>query len=227
MFRNKLLAQSHRVRRLLGLAVIAASLTGCKAFNGLGSGDRPASDKRGDPILGMRLPPQDVPVGGKADLAGAKRDPILTSPSGRGRDSSGGHANKSGPGEVSSLPPRLGSPEDARTPYRPSVETSPAALAAGPKPDDTLTINRRAIPASIVTPDDGKADALYAKATRQLRDYNATWATPVKTDAGYTVTVQRSQSAKSDGPYRKYQGVGATPTAALLSAAEQIRGDVR
>ena len=228
MFRTKPLAQSHRVRRLVGLAVVAASFTGCKAFSGGGSSpDRPAADKRGDPILGMRLPPQDVPVGGKADLAGTKRDPILTSPSGRGRDNPSGHANKSGPGEVSALPPRLGLPEDSRAPYRPGVEASPAALAAAPKPDDTLTINRRAIPASIVAPDDGKADSLYAKATRQLRDYNATWATPVKTDGGYSVTAQRSQSAKSDGPYRKYQGVGATPTAALQSAAEQIRADVR
>ncbi len=228
MFRHKPLAQSHRVRRLLGLAVLAASFTGCKAFTGGGgSTDRPASDKRGDPILGMRLPPQDVPVGGKADLAGTKRDPILTSPAGRARDNTNGHANKSGPGEVSALPPRSGTLDDGRAPYRPGVEASPAALAATPKSDDTLTINRRATPASIVTPDDGKAESLYAKATRQLRDYNATWATPVKTDGGYSVTVQRSQSAKSDGPYRKYQGVGATPTAALQSAAEQIRGDVR
>ncbi len=227
MFRHKPLAQPPRVRQLLGLAVVAASLTGCKAFSGGGSTDRPAADKRGDPILGMRLPPQDVPVGGKTDLAGTKRDPILTSPSGRARDKDSGHANKAAPGEVSSLPPRLGIPDDGRTPYRPGLESSPAALASGAKVDDTLTINRRAIPASIVNTTDTKADETYSKATRLLRDYNATWATPVKTDGGYTVTVQRSQSAKSDGPFRKYQGVGATPTAALQSAADQIRGDAR
>jgi len=228
MFRNKPLAQPHRVRRILGLVVIASSLTGCKAFNG-GSGDRPAADKRGDPILGMRLPPQDVPVGGgKADLAGTKRDPLYTSPADRGRDKSSGQASKSGGGELSSLPPRQGASIDTRMPYRPGVEASPAALASGAKADDTLTMNRKATPASIVTPSDAKVEETYTKATRLLRDYNATWDTPEKTDGGdYSVTVKRSQSARNDGPFRKYVGVGATPAAALQSAADQLRRDLR
>jgi len=227
MFRNQPLAQSHRTRRVAaGLTALTLSLTGCKAFSG-GSADRPASGGRGDPILGMRLPPQDVPVGGKSDLAGGKKDPLFTSPAGRGRDNPPGHATKAAAGEVSSLPPRSGPTDDDRVPYRPGVEASPAALAVGPKTDDTLTINRRPTPASIGGTGDGKPDDPYAKATRLLRDYNATWATPVKTDDGYSVAVQRSQSAKNAGPLRKYQGVGATPTAALQSAAEQIRNDLR
>lgn len=227
MFRNKPLAQPHRVRRLAyGLTALSLACTGCKAFSG-GSTDRPASGSRGDPILGMRLPPQGVPGPDKGDLAGTKRDPLLTSPAGRAPNNPNGQANKSATGEVSALPPRLGIPDDTRVPFRPGIESSPAALAAGVKADDTLTINRRPIAASIGGSTDAKSDEVYAKATRQLRDYNATWTTPVKTDAGYSVAVQRSQSAKNDGPVRKYQGVGTTPTAALQSAAEQIRNDLR
>jgi hypothetical protein len=222
--------QSRRARLgrvAVGLALVSLPGGGCKHSGGGNSSDRPTTGAtRGDPLLGMRLPPQDVPIGGKPEFARNGRDPLLM-PRGESplTENPTKQASTAAPGEVSSLPPRRNNSDDSTrrsvpAPYRPGLEASPSALAAGTNGDDTLSMGRE--------PHGKRAsESEYERAVRLLRDSHTTWTTPVRTKTGYAVTAKRSQSITQVGPVREYRGTGETPAAALMSVVEQVRDDRR
>lgn len=188
-----------RRRLLLTLTSAAAAAAGCKSLT---RGDADAAPTRSaDPLMGMRIPPQSgVPT--KDPYADRTRDPLLTTPAGRGRR-----------GDPDALPPRTAN-DPGREPYRPTLETTPAALA-GFTPDADLTLIRG-------TPADTKAVA--GGAADKLRALGATVDAPARTAGGYAVVV--TVPLKGDPPgTRRYTGTGATPAAAAESALAQVTAD--
>lgn len=220
------LARPHFRATLLacGVMLVAAPGVGCKSAGG-GRGESSSTPRsKGDPILGMRLPPQGVPVPGRGELAGERRDPILSSPAGRERDKPNGDKADTGgrgTGDVSALPPRTGAEAsatagDGRVPYRPSLAETPAALTNRHKLGDDTTTQRGT--SNPTEPD---------RIARQLKSWGATWQPPTPTTSGYSVTVTVPQGAKSTGAVRRYDGSGDSAAAALQSAYEQVRDDKR
>lgn len=202
-------------------AALAAALgltpAGCKWFGG-GKDGEATPKTAGDPLLGMRIPPQDVPTRDRGGVAGGKRDPLMTTPAGR----------RPRP-DSDALPPRT-SNDPGRPPYRPSLATTPAALA-GFAADADLDLNRR--PPNSSTDGDGTGPvplkpaalgAAYDKLAAELKAAGATLAGPTRTGDGYTLRATVPTDGDPPGT-RSYDGVGPTAAAAAESALEQIKGD--
>lgn len=197
------------------VAALGGTPVGCKWFGG-GKDSEAAPKTAGDPLLGMRIPPQDVPTRDRGSPAGGKRDPLMTTPAGR----------RPRP-DSDALPPRT-SNDPGRPPYRPSTATTPAALA-GFAPDADLDLNRR--PAKPDGDSTGpvplkpvKLGTAYDKLAAQLKAAGATLAGPTKTGSEYTLRATVPTEGDPPGS-RSYDGVGATAVAAAESALEQIQAD--
>ncbi len=207
-------------RPALAAALVAAlggTPAGCKWFGG-GKDGEAAPKATGDPLLGMRIPPQDVPTRERGTPAGGKRDPLMTTPAGR----------RPRP-DSDALPPRT-SNDPGREPYRPTLATTPAALA-GFTPDADLDLNR--LPPKPAGGDAGPVPlkpvtlgAAYDKVAAQLKAAGATLAGPTRTKDEYTL---RATVPTDDDPpgTRTYDGVGPTAVASAESVLEQIEADRR
>ncbi|MGL6076941.1 MAG: hypothetical protein ACRC8S_22525 [Fimbriiglobus sp.] len=207
---SKLPSQHLRAIWLAVFLLLCPSL-GCKWLGGDSKPSEPLRAK-GDPIFGLRLPPQGVLGPEKDDVAKDRRDPILTSPASRDR---------SKPSEAD-LPPRAGME------VKPEFRPVPAALANPRKPSDELTIERKpktsesaAIPLAIPA----NMGEGYEEVIGALKRLGAKWTKPSHTNEGFTVNVDVPQSLAKSSPMRRYMGLGETPAAALKSALEQIKSD--
>ena len=211
-------------RVLLWTAGLTLAGAGCK-FLGAGRDDKPsaAAPRSGDPLLGGRIPATDVPT--RDPVAGTGRDPILSVPAGR--------KNRPDP---SDLPPRTAN-DPGRPPYRPSLSTTPAALA-GRSADADLDLNRRppGAPAD-ANPDSppgvssgpvplkptGFGPSFDTLLTR-LKAAGATVEGPFKQAGAFSVRATVPLDGDKPGS-RTYDGVGPTAGAAAESALEQIKAD--
>jgi hypothetical protein len=193
--------------------IVMCTNVGCKWFGGSGSSSREPNFSKGDPLLGMRLPPQNVLGPDKSDVAKDRRDPILTSPASRERD------KPTRPNE-NDLPPRAGM--DLKS----EVPPVPAALANPRKTSDELKIERKPKPIDLTTaiPGSNMGDG-YEQISGTLKRLGAKWEKPSHSNDGYVMSVDVPQSRMKDSPVRRYMGVGPTPAAALRAAHEQIKSD--
>ena len=145
------------------VAVLLAA--GCKSGGGGGKGEALAS--RGDPLLGARIPPQNLPVSGKDSYTSReKRDPLLGFPSAPDKPRDEKVSKPVKDGTTSSLP--RNTKDD---PFRRGVGSTPAALAGHIEPDESgLSIGDRrptVIPAGAVR-DNGAAFDTIATELRKL-----------------------------------------------------------
>lgn len=192
--------------RLLLAAGLLALGGGCRLFRG---DDGPSGGGRGgssDPLLGKYIPKTDLPLPGREDRpTGRARDPLLTTPA-RGEK-----------GEKSAA---------AGEPFRRGQDTTAAALAGGPAPDDSvLSIGDR--------PDrrgPGKAAGRgpvpltgggYESAAAELRRLGAKFGEPVREGSEYVL--RADVPVGGDGAYRRYEGVGDSPAAATRQVLEQVQ----
>ena len=227
-----------RVIRCVAVLLLATSVAtaGCKWLGGgSGGGNSDSPRSNGDPLLGNRIPPQDVPVPERGGYARDRKDPLLTSPAGRDKGKSGDRAGSKGDSnDVSALPPRASGKE----PYRPTLETTPAALAGGLIPDKELSMDRRPptpatggtgpVPLTASIPGSTKPSGFgdgFDVATKYLKATGAKWDGPFKEGEQYVVRVSVPISQDQPAPVRRYEGMGATPAAAIQQAVEQIRTD--
>lgn len=214
----------------LSLALVVGSGSGCRLFNkgggssadagGWGSGSR-------DPLLGRdRIPATNLPTG-RENAKGKRADPLLTSPSQESSDSE----------KLSSdLPPGGGSRKE---PFRTGPETTAAGLARGPASDDPLlsvraeeSVDRRPTGSNTgrtgpvmlrgggKTAGDNSAD--YDKAVADLKRYGVTVGEPLREGAEF---ILRGEVEAAGGMRRRYEGAGATATAAATDLLEQVRSD--
>jgi hypothetical protein len=210
--------------------VIVPALGGCKWINPSKSDNSlQASRPKGDPILGMRLPPQNVLGPDDGKYARDRGDPILTTPASRDRSKDTDHAGPSDKpkGDISGLPPRSGM--DSGVPYRPSLANTPAALTNSHRPSDELTIDRK--PATLgrdlgFQKPSGFGES-FDEIARELKKLGATWQRPVKDFDGYTISVDMPQGKAANGPIRRYMGAGTTASLAMKAAQDQILADMK
>jgi hypothetical protein len=206
-----------RVRTAACLAGLAF-LAGCKAFDrdgrgtgtgrvkDGGTGNRHGSDvASGDPLLGGKyIPKQDIPIPGR-DEAIEKRDPLLRASN------------------------------DRREPFRLGPENTTAALAGKPQ-DDVPRLDDRRMPneagrgpVPFKAPDGTRADAPTASLPTldtqldTLRSWGARFGEPQRDSNGeYSFACELPGG---DGPVKRYEGVGRSPTAAVFQVVDQIRTD--
>jgi hypothetical protein len=195
----------------LALAVAVALLAaGCKSKDG-GSGGL----ARHDPLMGGRIPPQNVPVPDRGTAGGkTKSDPLMT-PAGRPGDRTGaGYTDD---------PQRW-----KNAPYVPSDKTVPAALASRPRDGDELKIETPGVtlqpaggPAPGASADLAGADAQL----QQLRNYGLTTGNYAfdRTADGYVFRANIPISG--GGTTRGYSGAGATPADAVKQVLDQVKAD--
>ena len=206
----------------VGVCAVLAAM-GCK---GTGGKNESGMARGNDPLLGHRIPPQNLPVPGR-DAVGSRegRDPLLGSPTGEKR---GERAAKPGENGSASLPPRPGEP------YRPSRGTTNAALAAPLKTDDgELSVGDRR-PTGAVTgrgpvpfrTDDSKAGGMtFAEIAGELRRYGAKVGEPEREGNGHVLHAEVPLDPDNPGRLRWYEGAGATPAAAAKQILDQVKGD--
>jgi hypothetical protein len=214
-------------------AFVAVLLAGCRSSGRLlgrgggGDGDQMA---RNDPLFGTRIPPQNLPIPGK-DSYGAreKADPLYGAPASRdGRDE---QASKGSGKGSASRGPRFG-----KEPYRPSAETTNAALAGHLQPDDSeMSIGDRrpvAVPASIrgpvpLTPKDSSdtGGPTLDQIEAELRKYGGQLGRATREGGQYVVRCDVTLDPDQPGLIRSYTGAGVTPTAAARQVLDQVRGD--
>lgn len=224
------------------MALITGSV-GCRSSRG-GSGGNAGPGggiASSDPLLGgARIPPQNLPVPGK-DSYGSRgtRDPLLISPTGledRGQKATQQNpdkpTNSKGDGTAASRP------RSRREPWRPGLEATNAALAAGLRPDDsTLSIGDRrpvgatastsvplrprAVPTSATTESPNGYESLIAA----LKQTGAKWEPPMRDGDGYVMRADLPVSSDTPGLVRRYEGAGPTPAAAAQQLLDQIRSD--
>ena len=188
-----------------GRAVLCAfaliGVTSCR------NSDSGGSIKQSDPILGSsRIPPQALPLPGEEPRE--KKDPLFLA-----RNSS-----------------------DGRPPYRPSRETANGALAGRiPPDDDTLSMGDDRPLAEVMPRSQGavplrkpgaSSNLSYESLVEELKRYSADIHPPVRKDSGYLVQADVPIQG-SDGPQRRYQGVGDSPVDALNEILQQVRDDYR
>lgn len=192
----------HRLLHHGRAAVVVFALIGVTSCRNTDSGN---GIKQSDPFLGAsRIPPQALPVPGEE--GSTPRDPLFA-----------------------------GASSNGRPPYRPSKETSNGALAGRIPPDDTLAIGDSR-PLADVTPRSQGAvplrkpgnntDLSYQSLVDELKRYSATILTPQRKSTGYLVQADVPMKG-TDGPQRRYQGVGDSPVDALNEILRQVRDDYR
>lgn len=225
-------------------AILLAGGAGCRNARGGwlrggggGSGDGIA---RHDPLLGgARIPPQNLPIPGK-DAYGSRgtRDPLLVSPTGRDdHDRKATQQNPDNPPNTKAGGSAARS-RDSREPWRPGLEATNGALAAGLRPDDSvLSIgDRRPVGATASRPVPLRPRAEPAPAavsapagiesyTAVLQHLGAKWDGPVREGDVFVMRADVPVSADSPGLLRRYEGAGPTPAAAANQLVEQVRGD--
>jgi len=223
------------MKRCRRIATIVAALlpvmVGCKAINEGRELKSTTAAPKPDPIYGMRLPPQDVPITGKTETAAEIGDPLYRFPKTADAKPSTDRAGPAKPAktvtsDVSAIPPRKPGP------YSPTAADTPAALAGGLKND--LRIERRpnpdsarkpaVIPVAAAIRPTGFGESFDDYAAR-LKAMNAKWSDPIRRGEGYAVLVDVPIGKTAPGPLRRYEGQGATPTAALKSALDQVTSD--
>ncbi|MBY0514652.1 MAG: hypothetical protein K2P78_12150 [Gemmataceae bacterium] len=196
-----------RALRCAAVAVLAAACAaGCRDKGTTGG------LARTDPLMGGRIPPQNVPVPDRGTTGGkAKPDPLVA-PAGRPTDRTG-----------------AGYTDDPQrwkgAPYSPSDRTVPAALAGRQKDDDGLKIESPGVtlqPAGGPAPggDLSAADPLL----QQLRGYGLTQGnyTFDRTAEGYMF---RANVPISGGTTRGYSGTGPTAADAVKQVLDQVKAD--
>lgn len=201
------------------VAVLLAA--GCRSGGG---GEKGAGlMSRGDPLLGGRIPPQNLPVrGNDSYTADGKRDPLLGLPSDDKptRDERVGKPTKEKDGTTSSLPRNT-----KDNPFRRGVTSTPAALAGHLEPDDSgLSIGDRrptVIPAGVVR--DGAFDTIVA----ELRKLGAKVGEPEREKGQFVVRCEVPIDTDDPGRLRWYEGAGATPAAAMKQLLDQVKADRR
>jgi hypothetical protein len=203
------------------VAVLLAA--GCKSSGG-GGAKSAGLMSRGDPLLGARIPPQNLPTSGKdAYTSRERRDPLYGIPStaeDKPRDEKVSKPLNEKGNATSSLP--RNTKDD---PFRRGVTTTPAALAGRIEPDDsTLSIGDRrptVIPAGAVR--DGSFDAVAA----ELRKLGAKVGEPEREKGRFVVRCEVPIDADDPGRLRWYEGAGSTPAAAAKQLLEQVTADRR
>lgn len=206
------------------VAVLLAA--GCRSGGSGGGGSSGAGlMSRGDPLLGARIPPQNLPTSGKDSYtAGGKRDPLLGLPSDDkpARDERVVKPTKEKDGTTSSLPKNT-----KDDPFRRGVTTTPAALAGHIEPDDAgLSIGDRrpkVIPASAVRENDAAFDTIAA----ELRKLGAKVGEPERETGQFIVRCEVPINADDPGRLRWYEGAGTTPAAAAKQILDQVKTDRR
>jgi hypothetical protein len=195
------------VRRLLaGVAVVAAVAgAGCKSTGG--SSD---SSTKSDPIFGRNIPKQDLPVPGKDGYGADVRDPLLRNT----------QASKDGD-------------RFEKEPYRPGSSTTPASLAAKgrddqagvPSIDDRPTgtpTSRSPVPFKPAADPGVPLDQSLA----ELRRIGAKWSDARRASNGEMVfDCDVPLGPNGEGPFRHYEGAGATEAAAANDAVKQIKSE--
>jgi len=222
-------------RRMLAACGVACALagSGCKAFHKGGPSDPPS--RVTDPLLGARIPPQNLPIPGKDGYAANERkDPLLKS--GGGGDDKGARVSKPKPADNGVPSARIGSPKE---PYLPGRETTTAALAAHVQPDDSaLSIGDRRtdgrttgtpkgpVPLRPVNPETSTAGGKTAEQfAKELRDLGAKLTPPVAERGQFVVRGDVPINPDNPGLVRRYEGAGPSAAAAMKDLLEQVRSD--
>jgi hypothetical protein len=214
-----------RLTLIAGLSLL--SLAGCRSngskdsgpvglFGGGSETEATAVSRNNDPLFGDRIPKQNLPTR-SSDAIGAKtRDPLFGVPP----------SGDKTPTERAAKPENKGSaslngkyPE----PYRPSRETTNAALAAAIAPDDsTLSIGPRRTPGATTS---GRTLMSYEQMVNELRRLGARIGEPTREKGNYVVRAEVPIDVDIPGPARWYEGVGSTPAVALKQILDQVRTD--
>jgi hypothetical protein len=200
----------------IGLAALLA-LAGCKSNNS-DNGTRNT-----DPLVGGRIPPQNVPLPDRGGIGanGKPSDPLLGSPTSKPPDKNGvGYSDD---------------PSRFKGTYIPSPSSTPAALASKLKDDEELKIDDNAnrvplqqtgaaVPSKPVDQGTG-LDALY----RELEKYG--WKRedrPLGQENGeyvFRASVPRMGGNGANGAKLQVTGVGPTPEEAVKQALDQVIQD--
>lgn len=201
---------------------------GCKSAGGSRAPDNATPVSRtSDPLLGGKIPPQNLPVPGKDSYGSRdKRDPLLVAPADQPPDFGTDRTDRTKPppdNKTASLPPTV---KSSKEPFRPGKSTTPGALAAaGSLPTDGTTL---AIPdprpaATPLLRSDATADS-YDRIAAELRRYGATFGDPVVDNREYVFRAD----VPLDGPgrVRRYEGVGSSSSAAAQQVLDQVRADL-
>lgn len=212
-------ARSRLLRLKLAVCVGVCALlgAGCK---GTGSKNESGVARGGDPILGHRIPPQNLPVPGK-DAVGSRegRDPLLGAPTGEKR------------GERAAKPGENGS---AALPYRPGRGVTNAALANPLKTDDSeLSVGDRRAAGAVAgrgpvpfRGDDNKAGGMtFTEIAGELRRLGAKVGEPERDGSGYVLRAEVPLDPDNPGRLRAYEEVGPTAASAAKQILDQVRGD--
>jgi hypothetical protein len=219
-----------RVRNLSRWACIAGLaglfvLSGCKSRDGNGGGVGglgSSGGKQRDPLVygPSRIPPQNVPLPERDGVGSKDRDP-LTAPVGRAGDKSGsGYSDD---------------PRRFQGTYIPGPGTTPAALAAKLRDDDTLKIdtpdNRvplkptgAVIPAGATLPSNTEADGALAELERQ---YGVKREDRSLIQENGEYIFRASVPISGNGAKRQYTGVGTTAAEAVKQVLDQVVADRR
>jgi hypothetical protein len=172
----------------------------------------------GDPLFGDRIPKQNLPTRSTDALGSRNRDPLFGLPP----------AGEKTPAERAGKQDNKGSaslggayPE----PYRPTRDTTNAALAGAISPDDSiLSIGPRRTPA---TPTNNRTQLTYEQMVMELRRLGARIGEPTREKGNYVMRAEVPIDLDIPGPARWYEGFGNTPAVALRQILDQVRADKR
>jgi hypothetical protein len=196
---------TRHLQPLLIGAVLATAAAGCKST---GSGD--GGSAKADPIFGRHIPKQDLPIPGKDGYGSDTRDPLLRNT----------QASRDGD-------------RYEKEPFRTGAGTTPASLAAKggseasiPSIDDRPTgtpTSRNPVP---FKPAAGDSGATFDQSLDELRRLGVKWNSPRRGATGETVfECDLPLGPNGEGPFRRYEGVGATEAAAASDALRQIKSE--
>jgi hypothetical protein len=203
------------LKRAAWVGVCAVLVVGCKSSGGK---NEAGLARGGDPLLGNRIPPQNLPVNGRDAVGSVEtRDPLLGLPA---KEKGGERAGKTGDNGSAALP------------FRPGRGTTNAALANPLKTDDTeLSIGDRRTPGATtgrgpVPFRDDKAGGLsFAEAAGELRRLGAKVGEPEREGGGYVVRAEVPLDPDNPARLRWYEEAGPTPAAAAKRLLEQVKSD--
>ncbi|HEY2786060.1 MAG TPA: hypothetical protein VGJ05_13920 [Fimbriiglobus sp.] len=198
-------------RRFVAGAILAAAIfgSGCKTT---GSSSGGTGSTHSDPIFGRNIPKQDIPIPGSDGYGADNRDPLL-----RNMQAS-----------------RDGNRYD-KEPFRPNAGTTPAALAAKngdgqasvPSIDDRPTgtpTSRNPVPFK----PSADATGTIEQAQDELRRIGVKWNAPRRGSNGESIfECDVPMGPNGEGPFRRYEGFGASDAAAAWDAVKQIKSEPR
>ncbi len=193
-------------RRFFAGVVLAVALfgPGCKSTN---KGDSGSGNTKSDPIFGRNIPKQDIPIPGKDGYGADTRDPLL-------RNNTSASAGD-------------------REPYRTGAGTTPASLAAKSRDDQAsipsiddrpsgTPMSRNPVPFKPAA----DAGGTFDQALDELRRLGVKWNAARRGSNGETIfECDVPMGPNGEGPYRRYEGVGASDVAAAQDAIKQIKSE--